>query len=163
MNLQVLATIATAQALMLIFLKFRDLAWGAEGTTIPNLGSSPLMLQFETKASYAVTVQADDPTVGGTPDASRSFVLAVSDVNEAPTAVSFVNTTTTLAENTNTASAIRVARITVTGVAWSRVRFGRRQGKGKRRSSGRWTMPSLSISWSPILVSTSKGCSEQLG
>ena len=37
---------------MLIFLKFRDLAWGAEGTTIPNLGSAPLMMQFETKSSY---------------------------------------------------------------------------------------------------------------
>ena len=47
-----IATIATAQALMLIFLKFRDLAWGAEGTTIPNLGSAPLMMQFETKAAY---------------------------------------------------------------------------------------------------------------
>src|SRR6202041_3654684 len=46
------ATIATAQALMLIFLKFRDFAWGAEGTTIPNLGSAPLMMQFETKSSY---------------------------------------------------------------------------------------------------------------
>ena len=45
-------TIATAQALMLIFLKFRDFAWGAEGTTIPNLGSAPLMMQFETKAAY---------------------------------------------------------------------------------------------------------------
>src|SRR5262249_48355956 len=42
--------------LMLIFLKFRDLAWGAEGTTIPNLGSAPLMLQFETKASYYYVV-----------------------------------------------------------------------------------------------------------
>jgi len=51
-----IATIATAQALMLIFLKFRDLAWGAEGTTIPNLGSAPLMLQFETKASYYYVV-----------------------------------------------------------------------------------------------------------
>ena len=51
-----IATIATAQALMLIFLKFRDLAWGAEGTTIPNLGSSPLMMQFESKASYYYVV-----------------------------------------------------------------------------------------------------------
>ena len=51
-----IATIATAQALMLIFLKFRDLAWGAEGTTIPNLGSSRLMMQFETKASYYYVV-----------------------------------------------------------------------------------------------------------
>jgi branched-chain amino acid transport system permease protein len=47
-----IATIATAQVLMLIFLKFRDLAWGAEGTTIPNLGHSPLMMQFEGKAAY---------------------------------------------------------------------------------------------------------------
>jgi branched-chain amino acid transport system permease protein len=45
-------TIATAQALMLIFLKFRDLAWGAEGTTIPNLGNAPLMMQLEAKAAY---------------------------------------------------------------------------------------------------------------
>jgi len=51
-----IATIATAQALMLIFLKFRDFAWGAEGTTIPNLGSAPLMLQFEDKSSYYYVV-----------------------------------------------------------------------------------------------------------
>jgi branched-chain amino acid transport system permease protein len=51
-----IATIATAQALMLIFLKFRDFAWGAEGTTIPNLGSSPLMMQFESKSSYYYVV-----------------------------------------------------------------------------------------------------------
>lgn len=47
-----IATIATAQVLMLLFLKFRDFAWGAEGTTIPNLGSDPLMMQFEGKAAY---------------------------------------------------------------------------------------------------------------
>jgi len=47
-----IATIATAQALMLIFLKFRDFAWGAEGTTIPNLGHAPLMMQFDGKAAY---------------------------------------------------------------------------------------------------------------
>ena len=47
-----IATIATAQVLMLLFLKFRDFAWGAEGTTIPNLGNAPLMMQFETKAPY---------------------------------------------------------------------------------------------------------------
>src|SRR5260370_1813595 len=47
-----IATIGPAQALMLMFLKFRDLAWGAERTTIPNLGSAPLMMQFDTKAAY---------------------------------------------------------------------------------------------------------------
>ena len=51
-----IATIATAQALMLIFLKFRDFAWGAEGTTIPNLGAAPLMMQFENKNSYYYVV-----------------------------------------------------------------------------------------------------------
>ena len=51
-----IATIATAQALMLIFLKFRDFAWGAEGTTIPNLGTAPLMMQFENKSSYYYVV-----------------------------------------------------------------------------------------------------------
>ena len=47
-----IATIATAQMLMLVFLKFRDFAWGAEGTTMPNLGNAPLMMQFEGKAAY---------------------------------------------------------------------------------------------------------------
>lgn len=47
-----IATICTAQVLMLVFLKFRDFAWGAEGTTIPNLGNAPLMMQFDGKAPY---------------------------------------------------------------------------------------------------------------
>ncbi|HXZ01642.1 MAG TPA: branched-chain amino acid ABC transporter permease [Stellaceae bacterium] len=47
-----IATIATAQVLMLVFLKLRDLAWGAEGTTLPNLGNAPLMMQFDGKAPY---------------------------------------------------------------------------------------------------------------
>jgi branched-chain amino acid transport system permease protein len=51
-----IATIATAQVLMLIFLKFRDFAWGAEGTTIPNLGHAPLMMQFDGKAPYYYVV-----------------------------------------------------------------------------------------------------------
>jgi len=47
-----ISTIAMAQVLMLLFLKFRDFAWGAEGTTIPNLGDAPLMMQFDDKAAY---------------------------------------------------------------------------------------------------------------
>src|SRR6201990_3180388 len=47
-----IAPIATAQALIPVFLKFRDFAWGAKGTTIPNLGNAPLMMQFEAKAAY---------------------------------------------------------------------------------------------------------------
>jgi branched-chain amino acid transport system permease protein len=53
-----IATIATAQVLMLLFLKFRDFAWGAEGTTIPNFGDAPLMMQFDEKSSYYYTALA---------------------------------------------------------------------------------------------------------
>jgi branched-chain amino acid transport system permease protein len=53
-----IATISTAQVLMLVFLKMRDFAWGAEGTTIPNLGNAPLMMQFSGKAPYYYIVLA---------------------------------------------------------------------------------------------------------
>ena len=72
-------------------------------------------LDFESKSSYAVAVTVDDPTVGGTPDAtSTTYTLTVSNVNEAPTAVALANTTASIAENTSTASHIKVADINVT-------------------------------------------------
>ncbi|MBD2435604.1 DUF4347 domain-containing protein [Nostoc sp. FACHB-110] len=71
-------------------------------------------LDFETKSSYSVTVAVDDPTVGSTPDAVANFTLAVNDVNEAPTAVNFRNTVTSINENTNTSNRIRVADISIT-------------------------------------------------
>jgi predicted extracellular nuclease/uncharacterized protein YjiK/Ca2+-binding RTX toxin-like protein len=67
-------------------------------------------LDFETKSNYDVTVNVDDATVGGTPDASVNFTLAVSDANEAPSAVVLTNTVTSLAENT---SNVKVADITI--------------------------------------------------
>ena len=43
------------------------------------------VLDFETKASYAVTVNVDDTTVGTTPDATSSYSLTLIDVmNETP-------------------------------------------------------------------------------
>ncbi|BAY75023.1 putative outer membrane adhesin [Nostoc linckia NIES-25] len=43
------------------------------------------VLDYETKTSYSVTVNVDDPTVGNTPDAIANFALAVTDVvNETP-------------------------------------------------------------------------------
>ncbi len=38
------------------------------------------MLDYETKAAYAVTVNVDDPTVGSTPDASTNYALNLTDV-----------------------------------------------------------------------------------
>ena len=45
-------------------------------------------LNYESKKSYAVTVNANDETLGaaGSVEASKGYVLAVTDVNEAPTA-----------------------------------------------------------------------------
>ncbi len=42
-----------------------------------------VMLDFEYKSSYTVTVNVDDGTVGGTPDSSQSFTLNLTDVNDA--------------------------------------------------------------------------------
>ena len=33
------------------------------------------VLDFETKTSYSVTVNVDDPTVGATPDATAAYAL----------------------------------------------------------------------------------------
>ncbi|WP_305852048.1 ExeM/NucH family extracellular endonuclease [Tolypothrix sp. PCC 7910] len=41
-------------------------------------------LDYESKNSYSVTVNVDDPTVGGNPDATTNFTLTVTDLNEAP-------------------------------------------------------------------------------
>ena len=42
------------------------------------------VLDFETRSSYAVTVEVDDPTVGAAPDASAGYALTVTDVVEQP-------------------------------------------------------------------------------
>jgi Ca2+-binding RTX toxin-like protein len=71
-------------------------------------------LNFEAQASYAVTVAVDDAAVGNTPDATTNFVIAITDANEAPTAITLVNPVNTLAENTSTATRLKVADINVT-------------------------------------------------
>ncbi|WP_310419333.1 cadherin-like domain-containing protein, partial [Chamaesiphon sp. OTE_8_metabat_110] len=44
-------------------------------------------LNFEGKSSYAISVAVDDATVGNMPDATTNFTLALTNVNEAPTAI----------------------------------------------------------------------------
>ena len=70
-------------------------------------------LDFETKSSFDVTVEVDDNTVGVNPDDTANHTLTITDVNEAPT-VSLTNVVNTLAENTDTSSAIRIADIVIT-------------------------------------------------
>lgn len=42
------------------------------------------ILDYEARTSYSVTVTVDDPTVGGTPDASANYTLNVSDIVNEP-------------------------------------------------------------------------------
>src|SRR5207245_1157301 len=72
--------------------------------------------EVEANNTYNVTVNANDASASNhsAPDASQSFTLTVTDVNEAPTAVSLLNPVTTIAENTDTSSGYKVADITVT-------------------------------------------------
>lgn len=82
---------------------------------LPAVGGAELHFiggaNYEVKASYHVTVNVDDPNVGGTPDATQDFTLAITDVNEAPTAVILANAVTSTPEN---GGDIKIANIQVT-------------------------------------------------
>jgi hypothetical protein len=90
-----------------------------EGTSVTGAGSAVLylkagaVLDHETNGVLDVAVTVNDPTVGSTPDDSKSLTIAVTDVNEAPSVV-LQNKVTTLPESTNTSSRIKVADIVVT-------------------------------------------------
>ncbi|MFN7731447.1 MAG: cadherin domain-containing protein [Pirellula sp.] len=71
-------------------------------------------LDFETKASYRVVLQVDDPTVGGNPDALTTFTLSIGNVNEAPTDVRFSSAVSQLAETNQTSQGQAVANILIT-------------------------------------------------
>ena len=71
------------------------------------------MLDYETTPVLEVTVAVDDAAVGATPDGTAALTISVTDVNEPPT-VALANTVTSLAENTDTTSRIKVADILVT-------------------------------------------------
>ena len=64
------------------------------------------IFNFEVKSSYAIRVRTTDDSGR---DFEQTFTITITDVNEAPTAVSLQNTTTSLSENTSTVSAIHVA------------------------------------------------------
>ncbi len=88
-----------------------EIVTGAGGPELHLLAGT--VLDFETKAQFDVVVQVDDPTVGGTPDASAGFHLDVTDVNEAPTAVTLAGVVAGIDETPATA-AVKVADIVVT-------------------------------------------------
>ncbi len=92
---------------------------GADAASFEIVGTelrlkAGVVLDFETRASYSVKVNVDDTSLGNTPDAFVDYTLTINDVNEAPTAVQLQNTVTSLAENTSTATRVKVADIVIT-------------------------------------------------
>ncbi len=72
------------------------------------------VLDYESKRAYSVTVSVTDATLNGAPTRSATFILNLSDVNEAPTGLALTNRVGSLVENTSTASRLKVADIVVT-------------------------------------------------
>jgi hypothetical protein len=70
-------------------------------------------LDFETNPTLNVTVNVDDATIPGNPDDFDTHAVTINDVNEAAS-VSLANVTGSLAKNTDTTSAIKIADVVVT-------------------------------------------------
>ena len=91
---------------------------GADAALFEIVGGTELFLiagaalDFETNPNLDVTVEVDDAGVVGSPDDTAPLLIAIGDVNEAP-AVSLTNTTTAIAEDTDTTLAIKVADIVI--------------------------------------------------
>jgi hypothetical protein len=74
------------------------------------------VLDFETDTSLDVTVEVDDAAVGATPDDTDSMSITVTNVNDVAPTVTLTSVVTTLAEDADTTSAIKVADILVSDV-----------------------------------------------
>ena len=90
---------------------------GADASLFTIAGTSLYLkagttLDHETHSVLNVTVNVDDASLGSGVDNSQALAIAISNVNEAPT-VSLTNTNTSLVENLDTTTAIKVAEIVV--------------------------------------------------
>ena len=75
---------------------------GADASFFSIIGNSLYLtagtvLNYEAKTSYNLTINVDDPTIGGNTDITRNITLSITDVNESPSITS--GATITLAEN----------------------------------------------------------------
>lgn len=68
-------------------------------------------LDFETKSAYQIAVNVDDTTVGATPDLSQSYILTLTNLNEAPTGVNFANAVTSLGDSASTIARTKLANV----------------------------------------------------
>ena len=70
-------------------------------------------LDYETQASYSVTLSARDSSVAGSNPVTAAMTLGITDANDAPSAVAFTNAVNVISDRTDTASAVKIADILV--------------------------------------------------
>ena len=70
-------------------------------------------LDFEAQSSLDVAVTVDDPALGDGSEAQADLTLAVTDANEAPSAVTLTPTLAAVAEDADTTATVKVADIAV--------------------------------------------------
>ncbi len=70
------------------------------------------LLDFETNKDLTITIELDDPDLPGSPEDSALVAVSITDINEAPS-LHLNNVITTLAEDTDTTAAVKVADIVV--------------------------------------------------
>jgi len=73
-----------------------------------------VVLDFESKANYAITINAVDNALIGSTPVSNNYSLSLNNLNEAPTAVKLNNSKLKVAENTNMSARLKVADIAIT-------------------------------------------------
>lgn len=83
-----------------------------DGTGAALYIKAGVVLDFELKPSYSVTVNVDDASVGSHPAATATFNLTLTDVNEPPS-ITLINETVVFPDGTSTASPLHVADIKV--------------------------------------------------
>ena len=69
-------------------------------------------LDYETQASYSVTVRVADSAIGN--PVTAAMTLGITDANDAPAGVSLVNAVSSLSDETDTANRVKVADIHIT-------------------------------------------------
>ena len=71
-------------------------------------------LDYETQASYSVTVNVEDSSVAGSNPVTAAMTLGITDANDAPSAVALTNAVNVISDRTDTSSAVKVADIVIT-------------------------------------------------
>jgi len=72
------------------------------------------LLDYETSPGYGITISVSDSTVSGSSAVTTAYTLTITDVNEAPSAVTVNNAVTEVTENSDTTSRTQLADLTVT-------------------------------------------------